>query len=143
MTTTEHLNAIKARCHALLAIAEKRTPGRWESDGYVEQWLCGGAPAVRVLHWEHNIGSPVCMVAPDLSGACRVAGSKRPVEDAAFIASAAGPFEASLHSTIAAVDGLSRLEDWKFTGWDGDAGIRSEASAVLDDILAAWPLEIL
>lgn len=29
MTTTEHLNAIKARCHALLAIAEKRTPGKW------------------------------------------------------------------------------------------------------------------
>ena len=29
MTTTEHLQKIKAKCLALLAIAEKRTQGKW------------------------------------------------------------------------------------------------------------------
>jgi len=34
MTTTEHLQLIKAECERLLAIAEKRTQGEW----YVSQY---------------------------------------------------------------------------------------------------------
>lgn len=136
MTSTKHLNAIKAKCHELLAIAEKRTPGRW-----LDGWELG--PSVS-CDWQHLVGGGHPIVSHSIGfsegGITALAPESR---DSAFIASAAGPFEASLRSTIAAIDGLSRLEDWKFTGWDGDAGIRSEASAVLDDILSAWPIELL
>ena len=50
---------------------------------------------------------------------------------------------AAIKSTLAAIDGLQRLEQWRFIGWEGDAGIRAEAGALLDDILSAWPDELL
>ena len=42
MTTTEQLQAIRARCVELLAIAEKRTPGKWDATGksiFKKHWL--------------------------------------------------------------------------------------------------------
>lgn len=54
---------------------------------------------------------------------------KPPAKTAAFIASAAGPFEASMRSTIAAID---LILDCGYTGCE-----------TTHLILAAWPLDLL
>lgn len=142
MTTTEHLNAIKAKCHELLTVAKKRTAGRWIYDP--DNSMGGSCKYSNAPHMVWGPDGPgYGTVAQTCSDGLMPYPKGHQASDAAFIASTAGPFEASLRSTIAAIKGLSLLEDWKFTGWDGDAGIRSEASAVLDDILAAWPIELL
>lgn len=114
MTTTEHLDAIKAKCHELLAIAEKRTPGEWENDGF-------------------NIKS-----AGRYMGHCSCSGTYAfpSLDNAAFIASAAGPFEASLRSTIAAIKQVKSMRQdtptWEFVG-----------EPLKKSILTAWPIELL
>src|SRR5437588_6378303 len=70
----------------LRAAAEAATPGPWSSDGEVIGWLSGKAPAVAVQWHDGPTGNPVCMVQPYGSGPYGVAGSLRPIEDAAYIA---------------------------------------------------------
>lgn len=117
MTTTEHLDAIKAKCHELLAIAEKRTPGEWENDGF-------------------NIKS-----AGRYMGHCSCSGTYAfpSLDNAAFIASAAGPFEASLRSTIAAIDFFQMIQ----SSYSHNTAAHGMAADALSNILAAWPFELL
>jgi hypothetical protein len=77
MTTTEHLQLIKAECERLLAIAEKRTQGEWVSEG----------------NW---IGQEHAAIAQTTHYLCE--------SDATFIAACAGRAEAGWRATIAAID---------------------------------------
>lgn len=112
MTTTEHLNAIKAKCHELLTVAEKRTPGRWH---------------------QYN-GSIINESEKEV--VCHLTRGKL-MENAAFITSVAGPFEASLRSTIAAI---SWLEMAHVSAYQPE---RDEAERVTREILDVWPLKPL
>lgn len=137
MTTTEHLQRIRARCVELLALAEKRTPGKWCWDMRGEKWF------------DIQLG-----VAYDRSGAAltgdisqldvaevdydeQVAESLNTPQDAAFIAACAGAAEASWRSTIAAIDGLMLTDLYDSNPRQGGA------AKTLNAILAAWPEELL
>ena len=92
MNTQEKLTAIRDKCVELLAIAEKRTQGKWSVEQYTNYhgfsvWGSGCCIAER---WYKDAVSEEC--AQDLAG------------DAAYIASCAGPAEAGWRSTIAAID---------------------------------------
>jgi len=84
MTTTEHLEKIKAKCTELLAIAEKRTAGRWSEDNCATVCLTTGR---RIIDDFEND------------------------DDATFIAACAGPAEAGWRATIAAIDAMDEFED--------------------------------
>lgn len=112
--TEEQIEAIRARC-------DSASPGPWTSDGEVTGWLSGTAPAVAV-RWEPQKGRffPVCMCQPHLSGPYGVAGTMKPVEDAAFIAGA----RQDIPLLLAEVERLQALQVLKPLKWeatrDGD-----------------------
>lgn len=87
MNTQEKLQAIRARCVELLAIAEKRTPGEWEAEGNTV--------------WRHDTERESSSICDTVSHAHW--------SDAAFIASCAGPAEAGWRATIAAIDGTKEV----------------------------------
>jgi len=133
MTTQEHLEKIVTKCRELLAIAEKRTPGKWES-GPTSQptqgLLVRGCD--RYAKWR--------------------ASTQMPIEDAAFIAACAGAAEAGWRSTIAAIEGLLLImADDKVAakqlsnhfGVDDSLPPEYTPSKTLDAIIAAWPEELL
>ena len=129
MTTSEHLQRIKAKCESLLELAAKRTPGKWiRTSNLATHIICASS---------ENAGNLVCDC-PDSSP-----DGDHFDRDATFIASCAGPAEAGWRATIAAIDGFQRLSKWNFPGWEGDHGIISEIEGEIDAILAAWPEEIL
>lgn len=77
MTTTEHLEKIKARCLANLALAKKRTPGEYTAEAcYVD------ADAVQVV---------TCV-------------GRNANRNAAYIAACAGAAEAGWKTTVATID---------------------------------------
>ncbi len=131
MTIDEHANAVVAKCHELLAIAEKRTPGKW---------IKRPSRSWPIIVPDNDRMLPVAKVD------CSVSDNNRPYEEAvnnaAFIASAAGPFEASLRSTIAAIEGVRRVRDSlkvgedKISRWDA-------CNMELHAIIACWPVELL
>lgn len=77
--TDDELAEMQARCDAA-------TPGPWQSDGKVEDWLSGEAPGVAVWWHRGSRGSPVCMCQLDGAGRYGAGGTERPIEDAALIA---------------------------------------------------------
>lgn len=117
MTTQEHLNKILEKCRAFLEIAEKRTPGEWKAS---LNYLVGG-------WW---VQTPFNEVAEtSTADFCNE-------NDAAFIATCAGPAEAMARSTIAAINNLQLIHEQtdlgEYAAWDA-----------LQEIIAAWPEEIL
>jgi hypothetical protein len=77
MSRGKHLDRIVAKCRELLAIAEKRTPGKWNAGGnYDADYVTTDDEAFCVFHRG----------------------------DAAFIASCAGSAEAAWRVTIAAIE---------------------------------------
>ena len=80
MNTAEHLTKIVAKCHKLLALSEKRTPGKWATDG---QQIEGNGQGVARSGWT----------------TCREG-------NADYIAACAGRAEAGWRSTIAAIEFL-------------------------------------
>ena len=114
MDKQEHLNRIKAKCLTNLALAEKRTHGKWNTES---DWP-------RVMS---KSGHQVAMCCPSL--AARFKGDATP--DSAYIAACAGPAEAGWRSTIAAIEAAESLGN---TAW----GVALSAA-----ILAAWPEELL
>jgi len=114
MTTTEHLARIRARCVELLEIASKRTQGRWKTHGNHPY----------VTYGKHDF----CICGTNASGSLA---SDDYVNNAAFIASCAGPAEAGWRATIAAIDyclGVMHM------------GVPEE---LVESIIAAWPEELL
>lgn len=108
MTTTEHLQRIRAKCVELLEIAGKRTPASWQAEGNTV--------------WRHDAERESSSICDTVSHAHWA--------DARFIASCAGPAEAGWRATIAAIDILSALDKYS-------------ESRLADDILSAWPEELL
>ena len=140
MTTIEHLQRIKSRCQELLATAEKRTPGRWHGEPgndliYRGKWVIAGA----------FDGEYVCKD-------CPIIPEEEQHNNAAFIASCAGPAEAGWRATIAAVDAVLMLNPVDLSPCDGGSCmVATSAEESLDmirgcaasAIIAAWPEEVL
>lgn len=113
MNTTEKLQRIRARCVELLELASKRKeyPHKWEAHGNRVAFWWGDE-----CHFGYWLDSPYL---------------DEPT--AKFIAASAGRFEASLKSTIAAIDVVLSLPQ------SIDVHIRQVAT---NAILAAWPDEL-
>lgn len=86
MNTTEKLNKIRAKCVELLAIAEKRTSEKWETD------IQAKCPSVFTESGEF------------IALYCKP-------NDSTYIASCAGAAEAGWKATIAAIDSLIKERD--------------------------------
>ena len=136
MTTTEHLNLIRAKCVELLAIAEKRTPGEWS--------------VVDISPSRHDVlkpsGGKIASIMRGFDGCHEYREAAKP--DARFIAACAGAAEAGWRSTIAAIDGLLKVYDFNKPMEVLNPSVvmvasYTEADATLKEIIAAWPLEIL
>lgn len=117
----EHLRAIDAHLTNLLAIAEKRTPGKW---GIYNNGGFNPYPGIEAGHqsivvfgeWEDD------------------AGVRTGINDAAYIAACAGNAEAGWRATKAAIAMLLEMES---------QGCSFRYFPTVEDILAAWPLELL
>lgn len=118
MTTTEQLAAIRAKCVELLAIAEKRTPGKWERAGELATHIIGEC--------SRNNGAMICDL-PDSSPA-----GDQYAPNAAFIASCAGPAESGWKATIATIDELTKDAQWFF------GQPQNSSAAALSTIIKIW-----
>ena len=112
-----HLNRIRARCVELLEIAKKRTPGEWngvESEGdYFGDTLIGLGATYE--GWQ---------------------------DDVAFVTSCAGAAEAGWRATIAAIDdSVWQPAPEGCCHPDNPWGV--ENTALIQQIIASWPLELL
>jgi len=120
MTTEEHLKRIRARCVELLALAEKRTQGEWQSKP--------------LKYGYHIIPAEIY---------CDRGATQSEFEqfgNALFIASCAGPAEAGWKATIAAIDHCLSMQGIELA-FDGPEMIATETLA--SAILAAWSEELL
>ena len=121
MTTTEHLNRITAKCRALLAIAEKRTPGSWRQESiHTEDGSC----AVLAAGINDYGDGPADYVTDSIPRGVL------PGRNARYIAACAGAAEAGWRSTIAAIDSLADMGE-------------HDAEMLGANILAAWQEELL
>jgi hypothetical protein len=124
MTTEEHLEKIVAKCRANLALAARRTPGKWIHDKSRE--------SIGDVTTEDRDGIAQAQERISVAGKGRVAQNVMRDNNAAFIAACAGAAEAGWRATIAAVERLK-----PFSGHD------TWAASILADILSAWPEELL
>ena len=123
MSTTEKLERIKAKCHELLALAEKRTPGKWEIDGDFIVEAADGLP-VAIIRAGHLLYLP------------QVTESGMWAHNAAFIAACAGSAEAGWRATIAAIEMLELQSSL------GTNAAKLHADNAIAAIIAAWPEEL-
>ena len=134
MTQQEHLLLIRAKCVELLELAKQRTPGRWLS--HIDD--TGGETTGWPLSIESESHQDKCIVRTGghwpYSWDATMSRSEA-VSNAAFIASAAGPFEASLASTVAAIDELILALEVR--------GFTYAEQELVDSIRESWPLELL
>lgn len=127
MTTSEHLQRIKAKCESLLELASKRTPRKWAKNTY--------KPHVAGESVTHSVDGPPSdfMYLQEES-------------DATFIASCAGPAEAGWRATIAAIDGIEAFF-CAIAYIDPSSSEERESRIHMviarDSIVAAWPEELL
>ena len=108
MNTEEKLNKIKAECQRLLALAEKRTPGKWSAGTLTEYHMVYDEKLARHI--------------------ARLNGLGHAEENAAYIAACAGAAEAGWRATIAAIDFAESMPGhiWReslealiLTAWEG------------------------
>lgn len=130
MTTTDHLQRIRARCVELLAIAEKRTPGKWEIHP-TRSWP--------IIVPATNIEIPVAKVD------CSISDTNRPYgeacNNATFIAACAGPAEAGWRSTIASIDWI--MSNHQIPDVYSQDCVDEDVGELTNAIIAAWPEELL
>lgn len=124
MSTEERLNRIVAKCRELLAIAEKRTSGKWIFETVTTS--CGVCHKVGPFPWREGKMNHACIYVDYPSPGPLDTELKA---NAAFIAYCAGPAEAGWRATIAAIEFLK-------------CG-RFFESNIADEIVAAWPEELL
>jgi len=136
MNTEEHLNRIVAKCRELLAIAERRTPGKWHVGTNGCDPESGGEPAFPGVHNDSGLphgGDFVCDTLGD-SDTCKA--------NAAFIANCAGPAEAGWRATIAAIEGF-RTGSYCYSTTADALAAQAFCKEQLEQIIAAWPEELL
>ena len=140
MTTSEHLQRIKAKCEQLLELAAKRTPGKWGTQIYE---TLAAAQDEGFFEWASPINSlltgPVGMVwSQNGNASAGLPGSiEASADNVTFIASCAGPAEAGWRATIAAIDSLLFIQS------TAQPLLEEYCTKKLDTILAAWPEELL
>lgn len=128
LTTDQHLDLILAKCRVILELAERRTPGKWES---VDP---GPLRQCRRLFAEHRYVGTI-----DNSD-----GHDTHSHDADFIAACAGRTEAACRSTIAAIEGLRMLlAHYSLTSPYLSIGAHAQLEVQLATIRSAWPIELL
>jgi hypothetical protein len=117
MNTAEKLTAIRARCVELLAIAEKRTPGKW-----------------KIENQDSGIETETFIACGDdcITNGWNLDGSD--MDDFTFIASCAGPAEAGWRATIAAIDACQQI---KYTSHITTRAFQ-EAAQIQNSIITAW-----
>ncbi len=113
-TQLDHLNLIKTHLETLLANAEKRTPGKWESE-----------PQFKNEIW--------C----DSEYICDCVDSAEP--NAVFIVSCAGNAEAGWRSTLSALEVVLNCNENSFPHMYAAVQVAQMA----DSILTTWPLKSL
>ncbi len=132
MNITEKLQKIKTKCQRLLALAKKRTPGKWLWDGDASN--TSNAFRESAAPW---------LVAGDISGPAVISGDvicMKPNDE--FIAACAGPSEAGWRATIAAIDAIFLMLPQNENGWvhsyirENDHA--QEAEHLASVILDAW-----
>jgi len=121
-TQLDHLKLIDAHLERLIGIASKRTPGEWE---LTYEGGNGGASFPRIID----------------PGDCAASAAEVSIEDAFFIAACAGNAEAGWRATRAAIATALDCESWDCM--IKEMYIRQDAEAILESILAAFPLETL
>ena len=115
MTTTDKLNAIASRIRELLAIAERRTPGRW------------GVEQTPTTNWvgpmrRNNDGKISIIICHTDRYGLLPKSLERNDADAAFIASCAGNFEAALRCALDQCEEfLVQRAEYIFIGGDAKA----------------------
>jgi len=120
MNDNEHLTIIESHLKNLLALAEKRTQGKWICDGYNVKQPHGRQIAdVGPHHTPPSEYPRSCKVQDEANGA--------------FIAACAGNAEAGWKSTLAAIGHLREIESQGFCCCD----------KAFQEILAAFPIELL
>jgi len=119
ITTTEHLQLIKAECERLLAIAEKRTQGEWTRDPQEDSaWTSDYE--FQIAHCQSKPGCGMLHDREQRRG------------NATYIAACAGRAEAGWRATIA---GCEECLDHLKHGLT--------CTLLTEQILAAWPIELL
>ena len=138
MTTSEHLQRIKAKCESLLELASKRTPGKWGTQIYE---TLAAAQDEGFFEWASPINSlltgPVGMVwSQNGNASTGLPGSiEASADNVTFIASCAGPAEAGWRATIqACYMAQAGMEEY---------GASSCWELYARQIIAAWPEELL
>ena len=124
MTTEQHLEKIVEKCRELLAIAEKRTPGKWENSEvnaliYKNEWVIGSMASYE-------------FVDADLP----IIPENETFANARYIAACAARAEAGWRATIAAIEALRPM-------FGKGHEFQQEAREAVYSILAAWPEEPL
>ena len=114
-TITEKLNAIAAKCRALLALAEKRTQGKWIHDKSSE--------TIGDVTTENLDGIAQAQERISEAGKGRAAQNIMRDKNAAYIAACAGAAEAGWRTTLAAITALDDM---------------GEADVLGANIVAAW-----
>jgi hypothetical protein len=123
VNTTDHLSLIESHLKKLLAIAEKRTQGKWShrKTGYAIHGFDNGF----ICKTEYGDGDA----------------AKHRQENAAFIAACAGNAEAGWKSTLAVIETAKEMKSWD--GSIHQMYIRPDAEEIINAVLAAYPIELL
>jgi hypothetical protein len=125
MTTTEHLEKIKAKCVELLALAEKRTPGKWKL-GHMPRDIYG------------TDGLPVASTAYPHTTQPR--DQRIGMADAAYIAACAGAAEAGWRAIAEESDGLISILTLREVSGES---VQGYAFRRAKQLIAAWREELL
>jgi hypothetical protein len=138
MTTEElaKLDAIEARIRELLDIASKRTPGRWER---VRTHLGTRGYPYTIVESKKAKGHNYRIETPNSYDAIVPCVS---LENSAFIASAAGPFEAALRTTLGDIEAFKIIALVDYTGLGtpvpDESYLGRHAAARLRTIITEW-----
>lgn len=127
MTTTEKLQQIRAKCVELLAIAEKRTQGKWDA-----------SPVNNLIYnKDWTIGDMDCneYVAQD----CLIVSEKEQNSNARFVVACAGSAEAGWLAAIAAIDALQSASQILKNGRGlRELNAEEQINDALNAIIVAW-----
>jgi len=129
MTTEEHLKKIVAKCRELLAIAEKRTQGKWKL--HPNYWTEGMHP---------TLDGEKCLWLRSYIDVVRL--ELRRKNDAIFISSCSESAEAGWRATIAACElaiPVSKCCD----SFIRESEHAQSVMALAEQLIAAWPKELL